>query len=449
MKLQRRISPVRVVSAGFVILILLGAFLLNTSFATADGTLPGFVNALFTATSAVCVTGLNVFNTGLYWSAFGKGIIICLIQIGGLGFMTVAALLSFAFRRKITLKERMVLAEALNRENLSGVVKLTSRVIIGTFIFEGLGAAVLTVRFAMDYPFWEALGKGVFHSISAFCNAGFDILGGTGDNGSLGLYRYDPTVNFTIMFLIIMGGLGFYVWTDIAKERCWKRFHTQTRIVLVVTGILTLGGALLIFLFEYTNVCAMSSMNPWQAVMASLFQSVTCRTAGFETIPQANFCLPTRLISVILMFIGGSPGSTAGGIKTVTFAVLVMSAVSVVRGREHTNLFKRRIKPEIIHRSVSVVTLALAVVIVSTVAICALESSLTLDEAMFEVVSAFATVGLTCGVTTSLGTASRLLLIVLMYFGRIGILTISMALAEKSDKSEDLYQYADAHISVG
>lgn len=449
MKRQHRISPVRVVSAGFIILILLGAMLLNTSFASLDGSAPGFINALFTATSAVCVTGLNVLNTGLYWSAIGKGIIICLIQIGGLGFMTVAALLSFVLRRKITLKERMIMAEALNRENLNGVVKLTSNVIKGTFIFEALGAVVLTLRFSVDYPLPEAMAKGIFHSISAFCNAGFDILGGTGDAGSLGMYRHDPVVNFTVMFLIIMGGLGFYVWTDIVKERSWHRFHTQTKIVLTVTLILIFGGTLLIFLFEYNNPATIGSMTTAEALMASMFQSVTCRTAGFETIPQANFYLPTKLISVILMFIGGSPGSTAGGIKTVTFAVLVMSSVSVVRGRQHTNVFKRRIKPELIRRSVSVVMLAIAVVIVSLVAICVLEPSLRLDEVLFEVVSAFATVGLTCSVTPSLGTVSRLLIILLMYFGRIGILTFSMALAEKADKSDDLYQYADAHISVG
>ena len=260
MKRQHRISPVRVVSAGFIILILLGAMLLNTSFASLDGSEPGFINALFTATSAVCVTGLNVLNTGLYWSAIGKGIIICLIQIGGLGFMTVAALLSFVLRRKITLKERMIMAEALNRENLNGVVKLTSNVIKGTFIFEVLGAVVLTLRFSVDYPLPEAMAKGIFHSISAFCNAGFDILGGTGDAGSLGMYRHDPVVNFTVMFLIIMGGLGFYVWTDIVKERSWHRFHTQTKIVLTVTLILIFGGTLLIFLFEYNNPATIGSM---------------------------------------------------------------------------------------------------------------------------------------------------------------------------------------------
>ncbi len=448
MKKRYKISTVQIVSVGFVAIILLGAVLLSMPFSSANGGYTNFIDALFTSTSAVCVTGLSVVNTELYWSFVGKIIILVLIQIGGLGFMTIATLLSFALRRKISLKERMLLAESLNQEELSGVVKLTSNVIKGTFLFELIGAGILAWRFCVDYPFDVALWKGIFHSISAFCNAGFDLFGHISGNSSFVVYADDIVINLTLMFLIIMGGLGFFVWTDLINVRSLKKMHTHTKIVLVMTLILIFGGAFCIFLFELSNPNT-SSMSIYQRIITALFQSVTCRTAGFETVAQADFGLPSRILSGILMFIGGSPGSTAGGIKTVTFAVLVMSSLSFIRGRQYTNMFKRRIPTEVIRRAISLVMLGVFAVAVSSTAISLLESTLTLDEILFEVVSAFATVGLSCGITSSLGGASRLILIILMYFGRIGILTIGMALAQKHDKAEGLYRYADAHISVG
>lgn len=448
MKKRYKISTVRIVSIGFVAIILLGAALLSMPFSSQNCKYTDFTDALFTSTSAVCVTGLSVVNTEMYWSFAGKVIILILIQTGGLGFMTIATLLSFALRRKISLKERMLLAESLNQEELSGVVRLTSNVIKGTFLFEFIGAFILTWRFCADYPFDVALWKGIFHSISAFCNAGFDLFGNVAGNNSFALYSGDIIINLTLIFLIIMGGLGFFAWTDLINVRSLKKMHTHTKIVLLITVILTFGGAFCIFFFELSNPNT-SGMSIYERIITALFQSVTCRTAGFETISQADFGLPARLLSGILMFIGGSPGSTAGGIKTVTFAVLVMSSVSFIRGRQDTNMFKRRIPPEAIRRAISLVMLGVFAVAVATIAISLFETTLTLDEILFEVVSAFATVGLSCGITASLGGASRLILIILMCFGRIGILTIGMALAEKHDKGEGLYRYADAHISVG
>ena len=446
---KRNFSPVKVVAIGFALLILLGGILLSTPMAASNGKPTNFIDAVFTATSAVCVTGLVVENTALYWSAFGKTVIIILIQIGGLGFMTMATLVSFAFRRRISLKERMVLAEALNQNELQGIVRLTKNLIIGTFAIEGIGASILTLRFMADYPFWEALAKGFFHSVSAFCNAGFDLFGDVQGNSSLALYARDPIVNVTVMCLVLLGGLGFFVWTDIFRCRSLKKLSTQTKIVLTTTAALLVGGAAFVFAFEYSNPHTIGNMPLGGKVLASCFQSVTCRTAGFETVSQAALTLPSKLISAILMFIGGSPGSTAGGIKTVTFAVLFFGALSVVRGRENTNLFKRRIPFSVIRRSLAIVMLGIVVVFVAMIALSVLEPELTMDVVLYEVVSAFATVGLSCSVTPTLSAVSKVLVAVLMYFGRVGILTFAMSIAHKTDKSEDLYTYADANISVG
>ena len=448
-KRRKKFSPVKVVAVGFAILILIGGLILCTPFASSDGSPTNFIDSIFTATSAVCVTGLAVKNTALHWSAFGKGVILALIQIGGLGFMSVATFISFALRRRVSLKERMLLAEMLNRSEIQGIVKLTRNLLLGTFIIEGIGALILSLRFMADYSPLEAVAKGVFHSISAFCNAGFDLFGDVEGNSSLALYARDPIVNITIMLLVILGGLGFFVWMDIINARRGKKLSTHSRIVLSVSLILLVVGAVAVYIFEYSNPDTLGKFSTGEKILAAFFQSVTCRTAGFETVSQASLTLPSKLISAILMFIGGSPGSTAGGIKTVTFAVLVASALSMARGREHTNIFKRRIPLSVIRRSLSIVMLGVAVVFVSLVAISYLEPALSLEDVMYEVVSAFATVGLSCSVTPTLCVASKILVAVLMYFGRIGILTFGMALAQKADGSEDLYMYADANISVG
>lgn len=448
MKRLRQISSVKVVALGFAALILTGALLLSLPVSAANGKSTDFTDALFTSASAVCVTGLSVLNTGLYWSPFGKTVILLLIQTGGLGFMAIAALVSFAFRRKISLKERIIMADALNRDELSGIVRLMHSVILLTFLFEGIGAIVLSSRFIPEYGFWQGIAKGIFHSVSAFCNAGFDTFGGTGDLNSLTKYVSDSVVNITLMLLITFGGLGFFVFVDIAHRRHNRKLHTQTKLVLLVSAILLFCGALLIFAFEYNNKNTIGNMPLGDKITASFFQSVTCRTAGFETIPQNSFTMPSKLISMLLMFIGGSPGSTAGGIKTVTAAVLVLSAVSVISGNDNTNAFKRRIKSTVIKKAFAIVMLSFGVLFVSVVAICCAEN-ISFDKIVFEVVSAFGTVGLSCGITGDLSFFSKFILIFLMYFGRIGILTIGMAVVQRSDKSVSLYKYADAHISVG
>lgn len=444
----RRISSGKVVAAGFLAIIFLGAFLLNTPLSSKNGEAPGFVNALFTSASAVCVTGLSVLNTGSFWSPFGKCVILILIQIGGLGFMTVAAVISLAFKRKISLKERLIMADSMSRDEISGIVRLMKAVIFSTAFFELAGAVILSVRFSFEYGVRDGIVKGVFHSVSAFCNAGFDILSDGGQSSSLSEYIYDPVVNITIMLLTITGGLGFFTWADIARRRSFKRLSTQTKVVLSSSAILIFGGAALIFAFESRSGSPLAEAPLTGRITASLFQSVTCRTAGFETVAQSDFSAPTRLLSMLLMFIGGAPGSTAGGIKIVTAAVLLMSAVSVIRGNENTNLFKRRINPTVIKRAHAILLLAFSSIFVSAVAVCALED-LPAGEIFFEVVSAFGTVGLSCGITSSLGQISKIILIFLMYFGRIGVLTISMAIAERSDGKKDLFRYSDAGITVG
>lgn len=443
----RPIVPTRTIIQAFVGIILLGAILLMLPVASKSGQWTSPLTAFFTATSATCVTGLVVVDTNNYWTGFGHVVILLLIQIGGLGFMTLTTLFSFFLRRRITLRERMVMTASLNIYEMSGIVRLTKKILIGTFIFEGLGALVLSFRFIGDYGVVSGIKRGIFLSISAFCNAGFDLMGKYGDFSSLTRYSGDVVVNITIMILIVLGGLGFFVWGDLMGRDLKKRRSVHTKIVLIMTACLIVSGAIFIFMYERNNPATLGNMPIGEKILASFFQSITCRTAGFNTIDQNMLSGAGKAISMILMFIGGSPGSTAGGIKTVTVGILLLTAVSVCKGNQNVIVFKKTITVRSILNAVTILIGGAASVFVGTFVVYSAES-ITFTEALFEVISAFATVGLTTGITSGLSSISLITLMVLMYFGRVGILTFSVGILMGHVKIPKLY-YPEENVMIG
>lgn len=443
----RRMRPAQIIVLVFLAIILLGAALLTLPAASKSGQPTDFLTALFTATSATCVTGLIVVDTGVYWSAFGKTVILIMIQIGGLGFMTIASIFFFALRQKIGLKQRLVLSQAFSMDDMSGIVRFVKNVLLGTLVVEGAGAVVLCLRFWPEFGFLRALKYGVFHSISAFCNAGFDIFGDLEAGGSLCRYVADPVVNITVILLIVIGGLGFAVWGDVRKNRHFSRLTVYTRLVLLITAGLIFGGAAIFALLEWNNPGTIGNLTPGGKILASLFQSVTLRTAGFTTIDQNALGDVSKAVSDLLMFIGGSSGSTAGGVKTVTIGVVILYAVGTARGRSQVTAFRRAVAPRDVSHAVAIVLLVFALAILGGgfISVC---DKVSLENSLYETISALCTVGLTTGITSSLGTASRFLIIIYMFFGRVGIMTISVGFMAANPASERT-QYAQTKIMIG
>lgn len=446
-KAARRAAPVRVIVVGFLLIILLGTLLLMLPISTRSGESAGFVTSLFTATSATCVTGLVVEDTYLYWSPFGCTVILLLIQTGGLGFMTMATAFSLLLRRKISMRERLLMGTSLNMDGLSGMVRIVRRVLFGTLLFEGMGALILSVRFMRDYGFIGGILRGIFHSVSAFCNAGFDILGDQGAFGSLAAYRGDFVVTITICLLIVLGGLGFFVWNDVYAGRDNGRLHTQSKIVLRTTGLLILVGAVFFFLAEYNNPATTGGQNVFEKMLGALFQSVTTRTAGYAQVDQAALTGSSKAMSVALMFIGGSPGSTAGGVKTVTLAVLLMAAISALKGTYRTTVNGRSISYKLVVDALSVFVFGIFSVALGTFLVSFFDS-VSLSAALFECTSAFGTVGLTLGITPILSTPSLLVLVALMFLGRVGIITLGLA-AMMRTRQEAKIKYPEARVMIG
>lgn len=423
-----RLTDTRMIALSVAGVMLVGALLLCTPWASASGEWTSFVDALFTATTSTCVTGLVTVTTAAHWSLFGQIIILILIQVGGIGFMTVLTLISFFMHRQISMHERRLLQQSVGSIDRDGVTGTFLQILIGTFVIEGIGAVLLSIRF---YPKFGEKGiwYAIFHSISAFCNAGIDLL--SPDGTSLIAYANDYLVTGTIMFLIIMGGLGFLVWNDIM--RCgihFKKMKLHSKLVLTLTFGLISVGTVLLFLTDRTE--AFNGMSTGQKWWSALFQSVTLRTAGFVTVDQATLSNTGVIVSLVLMFIGGSPGSTAGGVKTTTMAVFFISILHLSHNREDVVVFKKRIYNRIVRQAGAVVGVYLAMALLATGLLCALEP-ISIREALFEVVSAIATVGLSMNVTATLGAASKLVLIVLMYAGRLGGLSLFLALGEKSE----------------
>ena len=435
----------RKIALGFFLIIIVGTLLLMLPISSRSGEWTSLVNALFTATSATCVTGLVVFDTYQYWSIFGQLVIIVLIQIGGLGFITFGVGFSMFLKRKIGLARRNLIQESVSALKLAGVVKLVKKIIIGTAIFEGIGAVLLAIRFVPKMGLLVGIYNAVFHSISAFCNAGFDLMGRYEQYSSLTVYSSDIVINITIMLLIIIGGLGFSVWDDIWHNRLnFKKYSLHSKIVLISTTVLVFGSAILFGIFENNNL--MQNMNPLEKVLASLFASVTARTAGFNTIDLGAMTQSSKLLTDVLMFIGGSPGSTAGGVKTTSIVVMIFYIGANLRGIQGVNVLGRRISEEDVKKASVVIGINLGMAVIALIAITA-SQNVNMDDLLLEVFSAIATVGLSTGVTRQLTVSSKLVIIFLMYCGRIGSTTFATSFI--GNKRRAPIQYPEERINVG
>ena len=446
-KRSKALSPTKIIAITFAAIILTGALLLTLPVASRDGISCGFRPALFTATSATCVTGLVLYDTWSQWSGFGQIVIISLIEIGGLGFMSAASLVFFLFRRKVGLKQRLVMAQALSLTDMEGVVRLQKLVLVGSLSIQGIGALILFLRFLPEYGPWTAVKWGVFHAISAFCNAGFDIFGCITPGASLIEFNSDPIVILTLGALVVVGGLGFLVWEELVTIRKFKNFSVYTRLVLIMTASLLLLGMILYCLLEWNNPGTLGSMGVGDKLLNGLFQSITVRTAGFASIDQALLTDASKGVSMLLMLIGGSSGSTAGGVKTVTMVVLMLFLWTRARGRETVNVFKRTIPAKQVLDAMTIVAIVAGLAMFGAVFISA-TSPVSFVDAAFESVSALATVGITAGVTTALSIPAQLLIIVYMYFGRVGVLTISLGFL-MGDRAEERFRYANTNLLIG
>lgn len=440
-KVLNQFSSARIILFGFIIMIFLGASILSLPVSSRSGEFTPFIDTLFTATSASCVTGLIVYDTATHWSLFGKIIIIAMIQCGGLGVVTMIAVFTQVAGKKIGLRDRATLQNALSAPQIGGIVKLTSFIFKGTVIIEMIGALLMFPSFMKDFGVTKGIYYSIFHSISAFCNAGFDLMGDVSKFSSLTKYQSDIMINITIMLLILIGGLGFLIWRDVVNYKFdFKRYSTQTKIVFLMSTVLVVFPSVLFFFTEF------STLNIKTRVLSSVFQAVTPRTAGFNTIDYTKFSDNGIAMTIILMLIGGGSGSTAGGIKMTTIFILVATMCSVLKQDKEVAVFKKRIEPDIIKNAVAVFALDIFLFIVGSMIISGIEG-FSLKETMFECVSAVATVGLTLGITPHLGIISKILLICMMYIGRVGGITLIFAAV--NPKNNGNARYPKEQVAVG
>lgn len=439
-----KLIPVRILAIGFAVVIFIGAVLLSLPISSADGKGTAFIDSLFTSTSAVCVTGLVTLDTGTHWNYFGKTVILLLIEIGGLGFMSFAALIALILGRKITLSERLVMQEAINSSNLQGIVKMVKYILGFTFSVQFMGALLLSTQFIPIYGLGKGIYYSIFHSISAFCNAGFDLIG---NFTSLTSFSENSVVILTIAALIIIGGLGFSVWTEIYNYKDINKLSLHTKIVLITTAALLSVGWILMMLLEINNPDTLGTMSFKGKLINSLFASVTPRTAGFNSISTSDMTMPGRFLTTILMFIGGSSGSTAGGIKTTTFSIIVLSIIAAIKGKDDTEVFQKRIAGDLVRKSFVITALASTLIVVVTMLLSVSETGVSFEYIFYEVTSAFGTVGLSLGLTTELTSIGKLILIFTMYSGRLGPLTVALAFTKVKRNSQ--IRYPEDKILVG
>ncbi len=447
MKLEkRRMNHAQIIAIGYLLVILVGTLILMLPVSARPGETTKFFDALFTATSATCVTGLVVVDTATHWSIFGQCIILLMIQIGGMGFMTMGVMFAMLMKKTISLKVRGLLQESVNSIQLGGVVKLARMIIKGTILVEGLGAIALLFVFVPEFGIIKGIYFSIFHSVSAFCNAGFDLMGNiTGEYSSFVGYAGNAWLNITLMALITIGGIGFFVWNDILKNKInIKKYTLHTKITLSATVLILVVSAVLFFVFERNGL--MKGMGVKETILASLFSSVTPRTAGFNTIDTGALSGSSKLLTMVLMFIGGSPGSTAGGVKTVTFTVLVVYVWSNLRNETGCNIFGRRLPDEAIKKACNVFALNLFLAVAAIIAISYIQP-IKMDELLFEVFSAIGTVGMSTGVTRELTTASRLIIVLLMYCGRIGSMSFALSFTER--KSVAPVKLPEENVLIG
>ena len=433
-QVRSHLTQTQFIAYGFIGIILTGTFLLMLPVSSRSGEVSPFLNCLFTATSASCVTGLVVYDTWSHWSVFGQLVILALIQIGGLGFITIGVFLSIVLRRKIGLKERGLMQESVNTLHIGGMVRLAKKIMIGTAFFEGTGALLLALRFIPQVGVLKGIYYGIFHSISAFCNAGFDLMGWQGAYSSFVNFYDDWVVNLVIMSLIIIGGIGFAVWDDLSRNGLkFRKYMLHTKIVLLTTFVLVFGGAWLFYCFERGNLLV--GMNTSGRILTSLFSSVTARTAGFNTVDTASLTDASKLLTMLLMFIGGSPGSTAGGVKTTTIIVMYLYLWSTIQRTYGVNAFGRRLEEDTIKRASAIFIMNLTLAL--TAAVCIMAGTF----------SAIGTVGMTTGITRLLNPASRLAIIFLMYCGRVG--SLSFALSFTQHKRVAHVRQPEERITIG
>ena len=439
----KKLSPSRKLILGFLLAILLGTFILMMPFSLREGETLNFLSSLFTIVSAVCVTGLTVVDVSKVFSPAGDLIIIFFIQLGGLGVMTFSSILFLVMGKRMTFYERELLKEERNADSSGEISSFIKKLLLTVFIIESIGAIILTWEFSKEMPLNKAVFYGIFHSISAFCNAGFALF-----SNNLEAYKANPVINLTIGYLITLGGIGFAVITSVIMviRRGIDRFNLTSKVAIIMSVILTFGGMILFFVLEYSNPATLGDLNFVQKVLASYFQSVTLRTAGFNTIPLGELRNSTIFMCCILMFIGASPGSTGGGIKTTTFGVILFYVIGIVKKKENVEIFNRRLDWEIMNRALAILVLAITYVII-VIMLMLIAENFSPEEIMFEVISAFGTVGLTLGITPDLTTFSKLLLIVTMFIGRLGPMTFALAIGETKKKA--LSKYPKENILVG
>ena len=444
---KKGLSPAQSIAIAFAVIILIGTILLSLPAASRTGEAHGVVDALMAATSATCVTGLVPGDTFTMWSDFGQTVLLVLIELGGLGFMSMASLVILLLRKKVGLRQRMMMAQALSLDDMQSVWKLQKWVLGGSLLIQLTGAGILFLRFLPDQGVATALKWGVFHSVSAFCNAGFDLFGQLQPGASVMPFQNDPVVLLTLSALIAVGGLGFFVWEEVVRLHSFKKFSVYTKLVLLATAVLILSGTLLTLVFEWNNPATLGPMSVGEKLLNGFFQSVTLRTAGFAAVDQALLTDSGKAVSMVLMFIGGSSGSTAGGLKTVTFVVLILFILARIRGKSHVTVFRRTVPTEKVTDAMTLTSVMFLLALFGGIFICA-TSPVDLTNGMFESVSALATVGLTAGVTPLLSLPAKLLIIVFMYFGRVGVLTLSLGFLS-GDKAQERFRYATTNLLIG
>lgn len=450
-KFRINLTTTQIILVSFLLAILVGSALLALPVSAADGHALPYIDALFTATTSICVTGLVTVPTYSAWSPFGQIVILFLIQIGGLGVVTIMSGLMISLHRRIGIKDRMLIQDAFNLNTLSGMVKFIRKVIAGTFLIEGIGALLYMTVFVPEFGM-RGIWISIFNAVSAFCNAGMDVI----SESSLYAYVHNPVINITTILLIVFGGIGYIVWWDIVgalknirrqRLKCFANLTLHSKIALSVTGILILAGTAAIFVFEYNNPLTIGDFSLPGKLQASLFQSVTTRTAGFATIPQEDLTNASAIVSLLLMFIGGSPVGTAGGVKTVTFAVLITSAFATMKTHSEAELFHRTIPKHAVSKAVAVVSMAFIILFTATLLLSAVTDADALDV-VYETVSAAATVGLTRNLTSSLNLWGRIIIIITMYLGRVGPISLMIALNTKKE-TKNIIKNPTEDISVG
>ena len=447
MKKKFSLSTTQIIMLSFLVVILMGSLLLALPISSASGEPVAYLDALFTATTATCVTGLVTLPTATTWSGFGQVVILLLIQIGGLGVITIMSAVMILLHKRMGIGDRLLLQDAFNLNSLSGIIRFVKRVLLGTFLVEGLGALLYMTVFIPEFGL-KGIWISIFTSISAFCNAGMDIIGET----SLCNYATNPVINIVTSLLIILSGIGYIVWWDVMslankKHRGFRHLSLHSKIAIATTMILILGGGFLIFLFEYDNPLTIGNLSLFDKIQVSLFQSVTTRTAGFATVPQQDLTNASSILCLLLMFIGGSPVGTAGGIKTVTFAVLAVSALATIQSKQEVSLFNRTISKQTVNKAVAVTMMSFAIMFTSTILLSAVTHADALDV-LYETVSATATVGLSRDLTPYLNGAGKAIIICTMYLGRVGPISLALAL-NSNKKHQNIIKNPIEDISVG